>query len=394
MELRRVILIVLDSVGIGEAPDAALYGDEGSNTLVNTATSVGGLHLPHLARMGLGNLAPIPGVPPVERAMGGYGVMIERSAGKDTTSGHWEIAGLILDKPFPTYPEGFPPEVIRAFREATGRDVLGNKPASGTAIIEELGAEHMRTGRPIVYTSADSVFQIAAHEEIISREELYDLCLKARKILQGEHGVGRVIARPFVGEPGSFKRTEGRRDFSLEPPEPTVLDHLTDHGVRVHAVGKIYDIFAGRGISTRAESKDNMETVDRILEAMETIDEPALIFANCVDFDTLYGHRNDVEGYAKALEAFDARLPEIFGALRPSDFLFIVADHGCDPTTPSTDHSREIVPLLVAGADVHPKDLGRRDTFADVAATIAEIFGCRPPAAGTSFLRPMVGDAR
>lgn len=393
MDRRRVILIVLDSVGIGEAPDAAEYGDEGNNTIVNTARSVGGLHLPHLAQMGLGNLAEIPGVPPVQESLGAYGVMIERSRGKDTTSGHWEIAGLILDRPFPTYPSGFPPEVIRSFEAAIGRSVLGNKPASGTAIIEEFGEEHLRTGRPIVYTSADSVFQIAAHEDVISREALYEMCRKARQILQGEHGVGRVIARPFTGEPGRFKRTDGRKDFSLEPPQPTVLDLLKESGVRVHAVGKINDIFAGRGVTSAVPTKDNMDTVDKTLQAMREIDEPSLIFANCVDFDSVYGHRNDVAGYAKALEAFDARLPEILAELGGDDMLYIVADHGCDPTTPSTDHSREIVPLLVTGEMVSPVDLGRRETFADVAATIAEYLGCPPPAAGKSFLGEMTGRA-
>lgn len=382
----RVILIVLDSVGIGEAPDASLYGDEGSNTLVNTARAVGGLRLPHLARLGLGNLADIPGVPPTVEPEAAHGVMIERSRGKDTTTGHWEIAGLILDRAFPTYPEGFPPDVIRRFEEAVGRLVLGNKPASGTAIIEELGEEHMRTGRPIVYTSADSVFQIAAHEAVISRDELYAMCRTARELLQGEHGVGRVIARPFTGEAGRFQRTDGRKDFSLAPPRPTVLDRLDEHGVHVHAVGKISDIFAGRGIRTAVHTKDNMDTVDKTLQAMCEIQGPAMIFANCVDFDSVYGHRNDATGYARALEAFDARVPELRDALLPRDLLIIVADHGCDPTTPSTDHSREIVPLLVAGEGVLPVALGRRQTYADVAASIAEAFGVPAPEAGTSFL--------
>lgn len=391
MEWDRAIVVVLDGVGIGEAPDAREYGDEGSNTIVNTAKSVGGLNLPNLARLGLGNLADIPGVPGSARAQGAFGTMRERSRGKDTTSGHWEIAGLILDRPFPTFPDGFPPEVIRAFEEAIGRGVLGNKPASGTAIIEELGEEHLRTGRPIVYTSADSVFQIAAHEDVIPPDDLYAMCQKAREILQGEHGVGRVIARPFTGEPGAFQRTARRRDFSLPPPRPTILDRLVDQGVRVHAVGKIYDIFAGRGIATWSPTKDNMETVDRTIEATHEIRGPALIFANCVDFDSMYGHRNDVKGFARALEAFDARLPEILSTLRRGDLLLILADHGNDPTTPSTDHSREIVPLLVAGEGVRPVNLGQRETFADVAATLAELFAVEPPEAGTSFLPAVSG---
>jgi len=391
MEVRRVIVIVLDSVGIGEAPDAARYGDEGSNTLVNTARAVGGLALPNLAHLGLGNLAEIPGVPAEPHPRGAYGIMVERSRGKDTTTGHWEIAGLILDRAFPTYPDGFPPEVIEPFERAVGRKVLGNKPASGTAILEELGEEHMKTGRPIVYTSADSVFQIAAHESVIPREELYAMCQAARQILQGEHGVGRVIARPFTGEPGSFKRTDGRKDFSLPPPRPTVLDRLSERGVHVHAVGKISDIFAGRGIHTAVHTKDNMDTVDKTLKAMAEIGEPAMIFANCVDFDSVYGHRNDAPGYARALEAFDARVPELLGALRSGDLLMIVADHGCDPTTPSTDHSREVVPLLVTGHGVRPVALGRRETYADLAATVAEIFGCPAPEAGTSFFAEIGG---
>jgi len=394
MDWDRAVLIVLDGVGIGEAPDAHEYGDEGSNTLVNTARSVGGLHLPHLARLGLGLLADIPGVPKVARAQGAYGTMRERARGKDTTSGHWEIAGIILDRAFPTYPNGFPPDVIQAFEKAIGRKVLGNKPASGTVIIEELGKEHMETGWPIVYTSADSVFQIAAHEEVIPLDELYRMCQQAREILQGEHAVGRVIARPFIGEPGSFQRTAGRKDFSLPPPRPTILDRLARQDIAVHAVGKIYDIFAGSGITTWTATKDNMDTVDKTIEAIKEIAAPALIFANCVDFDAVYGHRNNAQGFAQALEAFDARLPEILATLRPKDLLLIVADHGNDPTTPSTDHSREIVPLLVAGHGVQPVFLGQRETFADVAATLAALFGVEPPEAGTSFLDELAGGAR
>lgn len=391
MRIERVVLMVLDSVGIGEAPDAHEFGDEGSNTLANTAEAVGGLRLPNLAALGLGNLTQVKGVPPARLPRGAYGRMQERSRGKDTTTGHWEIAGVILDRPFPVYPKGFPREVIAAVEAAVGRRLLGNKPASGTAIIEELGEEHLRTGRPIVYTSADSVFQIACHEEVASREELYAMCAKARALLQGEHGVGRVIARPFTGRPGAFRRTEGRKDFSLEPPRPTLLDHLTGAGIPVFAVGKIGDIFAGRGITEGRPTAGNMETVDVTLEYLGSAPAPSLIFANCVDFDTIWGHRNDPEGYARALEAFDRRLPELLAGLRPRDALFIVADHGCDPTTPSTDHSRELVPLLVAGPRVRAGvDLGTRSTFADVAATLAEAFGVENPGPGESFWKEIV----
>ncbi|WP_027719251.1 phosphopentomutase [Desulfovirgula thermocuniculi] len=386
----RVTLIVLDGVGIGALPDAPRYGDEGSNTLLHVSRAVGGLHLPHLAKMGLGNITFIEGVPPQDRPLAAFGRMAEASAGKDTTTGHWEIAGLILERPFPVYPQGFPPELIRLFEERIGRPVLGNKPASGTAIIEELGDLHMRTGYPIVYTSADSVFQIAAHEEVIPLEELYRMCRIAREILTGEHAVGRVIARPFTGVPGSFRRTANRKDFSLPPPEPTLLDLLKENGLAVLAVGKIEDIFAGRGITEALHTKDNMDGVDAILQFMHRR-EPGLIMANLVDFDTLYGHRNDPHGYARALRDFDERLPEIVEALLPQEVLIITADHGCDPTTASTDHSREFVPLLVYGQKIRAGvDLGTRQTFADVAATVAELFGLRYPR-GTSFAREVWG---
>jgi len=383
--IRHVILIVLDSVGIGALPDADRYGDAGSNTLAHTAQAVGGLALPHLQRLGLGNLAAIAGVPPCARPVGAYGRMAEASAGKDTTIGHWELAGLISPRPLPTYPEGFPADLIAAFEQRIGRSVLGNKPASGTAIIAELGAEHMRTGAPIVYTSADSVFQIAAHEDVIPVEELYRISQLAREMLVGEHNVGRVIARPFTGSPGSFVRTERRRDFSTPPPAPTVLDHLVAAGRTVWAVGKIEDIFAGRGISVAVHTRDNMDSVDKTLAFMAA---PArgLVWTNLVDFDMLYGHRNDAAGYAAALAAFDRRMPELMAALGPRDVLLITADHGCDPTTPSTDHSREYVPLLVYGPPIRAGvDLGTRDTFADVAATVAEWLDAAAPAAGTSF---------
>lgn len=381
----RVILIILDSVGCGALPDADRYGDEGSNTLLHTAEAVGGLHLPHLADLGLGRILPLPGVIPVEKPRGSYGRMAERSAGKDTTTGHWEMMGLVLDRPFPTYPHGFPPQVIEAFSRAIGRPVLGNVPASGTEIIARLGEEHLRTGYPIVYTSADSVFQVAAHEEVIPLEELYAICQTARRLLVGEHGVARVIARPFVGRPGAFRRTEHRRDFSLPPPRPTALDWLVEQGLPVWAVGKIEDIFAGRGITKAYHSADNQESVDLTLKLMRTV-ERGLIFTNCVDFDMLYGHRNDPAGYARALEEFDARIPELLEALRPGDLLLLAGDHGCDPVTPSTDHSREYVPLLAVGPAVRSGvNLGTRSTFADVGATVGDWLTGRVPPAGRSF---------
>ncbi|MFO7311543.1 MAG: phosphopentomutase [Bacillota bacterium] len=388
----RTALIVLDGIGVGELPDAGRFGDEGSNTLRNTALAVGGLNLPHLGRLGLGHILDLPGVPPDPAPIGCFGRMAEQAAGKDTTTGHWELAGVILDRPFPVYPNGFPREVIDAFTAAIGRGVLGNKPASGTAIIDELGEEHMRTGKPIVYTSADSVFQIAAHEEIIPVEQLYEMCQIAREILQGEHAVGRVIARPFVGQPGNFQRTARRKDFSLPPPRPTVLDRLVAAGVPVFSVGKIEDIFAGQGITAGQRTKNNMETVDGVISRLRTEAGPCLVFANCIDFDMLYGHRNDPEGMARALAEFDARVPEILDSLRPGDLLIVVGDHGNDPTTPSTDHSREYTPLLCYSPNGRAGvSLGTRATFADVAATLAEYFAVEPPEAGTSFLKDVLG---
>ncbi|QGP94053.1 Phosphopentomutase [Neomoorella glycerini] len=383
MVIDRVIVIVLDSVGVGELPDAAKYGDEGSNTLGNIAAAVE-MHLPNLARLGLGNILPLKGIAPVAAPAAAYGKMASRTAGKDTTSGHWELAGLILERPFPLYPRGFPPEIIEPFEKAIGRKVLGNKPASGTVIIEELGAEHIRTGYPIVYTSADSVFQIAAHEDVIPVQELYRYCKIARQLLTDEHAVGRVIARPFVGEPGHFFRTDRRQDFSLEPPRPTLLDAVMNAGLQVMAVGKIKDIFAGRGISRWIHTHDNMDGVDQTRNFIRESNR-GLIFTNLVDFDMRYGHRNDVAGYAAALEAFDRRLPELLEALNEKDVLVLTADHGCDPTTPSTDHSREYVPLLVYGNCIQPVDLGVRSTFADLGATVAELLGVPYDLAGESF---------
>jgi phosphopentomutase len=380
---RAVTIVVLDSVGIGGAPDAEAFGDAGSATLPHVAEAVGGLNLPNLAALGLGNIVEVKGVPPADEPRGAYGAMVERSPGKDTTTGHWEIAGIILDKPFPTYPDGFPDEVIAEFEKRTGTEVLGNFAASGTEIIERLGEEHMATGKPIVYTSADSVFQIAAHVDVIPLERLYEMCKIAREILRGEHEVGRVIARPFRGKPGAFERTPDRHDFSVLPPDDTLLDKVVGAGLEVRGVGKISDIFGGRGVTSSRPTKSNDEGITATIEEMEAI-ERGLVFTNLVDFDQSFGHRNDPEGYGATLEAFDRRLPEILGALHNDDFLMITADHGNDPTTPSTDHSRERVPLLVAGG--RPRvDLGERATFADAGATAADLLGVRPPGAGVSF---------
>jgi phosphopentomutase len=388
--IRRVILIILDSVGCGDAPDAESFGDQGSNTLTNTAQAVGGLKLPNLGRLGLGNITPIKGVLPVDEPLGAYGRLTEISPGKDTTTGHWELMGVPLERPFPTYPDGFPKDLISEFERRIGRRILGNYPASGTVIIQELGAEHVRSGKPIVYTSADSVFQIAAHEEVIPVDELYRYCQIARELLTGEHAVGRVIARPFVGEPGNFTRTERRKDFSLTPPKDTLLDVLKADGTAVMGVGKIEDIFAHRGLTQSSHTLNNMAGVDAVLGFMAT-DADGLVFANLVDFDMLYGHRNNPRGYADALEEFDIRLPEIKTALCKGDVLMLTADHGNDPTTPSTDHSRERVPILVTGPQVRRgTDLGTRDSFADVAASIADLLGVAWGGAGKSFARTII----
>ncbi|MFN8487863.1 MAG: phosphopentomutase [Caldilineaceae bacterium] len=383
-QVTRVTLVVLDSVGCGDAPDAAAYGDQGANTLGNISRAVGGLALPNLGKLGLGNTTTIQGVPSTEMSTGVYGRLTEVSAGKDTTTGHWELGGVILEHPFPTYPNGFPADLMATYEAAIGRQTIGNYPASGTEILKALGEEHIRTGKPIIYTSADSVFQIAAHEEIIPIDELYHFCLVARALLTGEHAVGRVIARPFIGAPRHFLRTERRKDFSLEPPS-TLLDVVKAAGQAVIGVGKIEDIFAHRGLTESNHTGNNMAGVDAILEFL-TQDSHGLIFANLVDFDSLYGHRNDPQGYAAALEAFDRRLPEILQHLRPSDVLIITADHGNDPTTPSTDHSRERVPFLMCGAAIKQNyNLGTRNSFADVAATIAELLGVQWHGAGNSF---------
>ncbi|WP_018131899.1 phosphopentomutase [Effusibacillus pohliae] len=379
----RIILIVLDSCGIGEMTDAEVYGDIGSNTIANIAKAVGGLHVPNMAKLGLGRIHPIEGVP-TDPVRGAYGKMAEQSAGKDTTNGHWEMVGVKLERPLPTYPEGFPREIMDEFERRIGRKTLGNKPASGTEILKELGDEHMRTGYPIVYTSADSVFQIAAHEEIIPLEELYRYCEIAREILVGPHAVGRVIARPFVGGNGHFTRTANRRDYSLIFGR-TVLNELQDAGFPVVGIGKIEDIYGGSGITEGEHTEDNMDGVDKTLSYMKRV-KNGLIFANLVDFDAKYGHRNDPQGFAKAIEQFDARLPEIIGAMREDDLLILTADHGCDPTTPGTDHSREFVPILLHGSGIQSAiDLGTRETFADLGATIAENFCVPNPGIGSSF---------
>jgi phosphopentomutase len=387
MEIKRFFVIVLDGVGAGEAPDAAEYGDTGSNSLGNTARVMGGLNLPNMGAIGLGNLTAIEGVPPRQETLGAYGKMQERSAGKDSINGHWELMGVVLRKPLPTYPDGFPPEVIDEFIRRTGRGVLGNKPASGTEIIKELGEEHMRTGDLIVYTSADSVFQIAANEAIIPIEELYRYCQIARDMLQGEHAVGRVIARPFVGnDSASFKRTERRHDYPLAPVGETMMDKLVAAGRKVYATGKIDDLFGNRGISKTHHTVDNEESIQAGIDFLAE-DFSGLVFSNLIEFDMVYGHRNDPSGYAGRLEAFDKRIPQIRAAMGSGDIAMVVADHGVDPTTPSTDHSREYIPLLVFGQPVRPNiNLGTRSSFSDLAATIAEAFNLEPPEIGTSFL--------
>ncbi len=386
MQRNRVVVIVLDSVGIGAAPDAHLFGDAGSHTLGNTAAAVGGLALPHLAALGLGNIAALAGVQPQAQPQGAFGKMAEISAGKDTSTGHWELMGVPLTRAFPVYPAGFPREVLAQFEAAIGRETLGNYASSGTVILDELGEAHVRTGKPIVYTSADSVFQIAAHEAVIPVPELYHICEQAREILRGEHEVLRVIARPFVGSAGNWTRTPNRRDFSVKPPALTLLDTLKAAGKQVHAVGKIEDIFAGCGITDAVHTEHNMDGVDQTIAAIRERHEPGLIFTNLVDFDAKFGHRNDPQGYARCLTEFDQRLPEISVALADDDLLVITADHGNDPTTPSTDHSREYVPILVTGPRLaRGVNLGTRDTFADLAATLAELLGVQRPAYGTSF---------
>lgn len=382
----KVVLIVLDSLGVGELPDAQTYGDAGSNTLQNLDKAVGGLNLPNLQKLGLGNILSLTGIKPADSPLGSYGKMSERSQGKDTTTGHWEMCGIITEKAFPTYPDGFPDDVIDRLKKTWGRETLGNKPASGTEIIKELGEEHIRTGKPIVYTSADSVLQIAAHEDVIPLGELYRLCESAREIMDGEHKVVRVIARPFKGNPRDFYRTEGRKDYSIEPETETVLDKLKANGVAVHGVGKISDIFSGKGISDDHHVTGNKNILDKTIELANRANAPSLIFANLVDFDMVYGHRNDVEGYANALKEFDKGLTVLFDSIDDDSMLVITADHGCDPTTASTDHSREYVPLLLYGKKLdRGVDLGIRKSFADLGESILDFFGLPGLGVGESF---------
>jgi phosphopentomutase len=384
----RVILIVLDSVGCGELPDAGAYGDEGSDTLGNIARHVS-LALPNLRALGLDRVAAIGQPAGAAAPRGAYGRMAEASPGKDSVTGHWEMMGIVLDRPFPTFPTGFPSDLIDEFERRIGRGTIGNIVASGTEIIERLGAEHVRTGKPIVYTSADSVFQVAAHEDVIPIAEQYRICEIAFELVGTGMGVGRVIARPFVGSAGAFRRTTNRHDYALEPFGETLLDRLTSRGIPVVSVGKVNDLFAGRGIARSIPTVSDENGVNRVLEALA--DAPrGLIFANLVDFDTQFGHRNDVAGYAANLEQFDGRLPAVLDRLRDDDLLAITGDHGNDPTTPSTDHSREHVPLLLTGPRVRPANLGTRQTFADLGQTLAANFGVGPLAHGASFLGDLV----
>ena len=385
----RVIWIVLDSVGMGEMPDAEKFGDVGANTIGNISKAVGGLNLPNMIKLGLGNIENIKGVKASEAPIGCYARFREASNGKDTTTGHWEMGGVISEKAFPTYPNGFPKEVIEKFEKLSGRKVIGNKPASGTAILDELGEEQMKSGSVIVYTSADSVFQIAAHEDVVPLEELYKICGIAREMLTGEHAVARVIARPFIGELGNFTRTPNRRDFSLLPPYDTVLNKIKNAGLDVIGVGKIEDIFCGQGITEAIHTKDNMDGVDKTLDYMKK-DNKGLIFTNLVDFDMKWGHRNDFKSYAKGLEEFDARLKEIIDTMKESDILFITADHGCDPTMPGTDHSREHVPFLAYGKQLKENvNLGTRNSFADMGQTVAEVLKVEKINNGASFLEQL-----
>lgn len=385
---KRAIIIVLDGVGIGAAPDAANYGDVGSDTLGNLSRAVGGFELPNLQRAGLGNIAPLAGVAPIDTPAGAWGIMVPHSAGKDSTTGHWEIAGVQLASPFPTYPHGFPPSIVNAFAERTGRGVIGNVVGSGTAIIDQLGPEHERTGSWILYTSADSVFQVAAHEGVIPLSELYAACEIARALLVVPNDVSRVIARPFVGSEGAYTRTKNRRDFSIAPPRETLLDVLAAAGVPRTGVGKVDDLFAGRGITSHhtASNADGIVCIRTWIEKAQS----GLLFGNLVDFDQQFGHRNDVPGFYQALREFDAALPSFLSALREDDLLFITADHGNDPTTPSTDHARECVPLLALGRRASGVTIGRRETFADLGATVAEWFSVPFAGAGRSFLSTLL----
>ncbi len=386
--MRRVVLVVIDACGIGELPDAAAYNDQGASTIPNVAKAVGGLCMPACQKLGLGNIAPIAGVPPESAPSGSYGKMIERSPGKDSTTGHWEIAGVVLEQPFPVFPNGFPRDIVEQFEKAAGIQTIGNVAASGTEIIERLGEEHIKTGKIILYTSADSVFQLAAHDDIIPLKQLYEICQIAREMLIGKYHVGRVIARPFIGTPGNFTRTSGRKDFSVQPPSPTILDALQKSGAAPLSIGKIYDLFDGKGISKAIKTANNIEGIAALIAQTTTDTAASLIFTNLVDFDQNWGHRNDEVNFAKALEEFDHGVTKLLIKLRDEDILIITADHGCDPTLKySTDHTREHVPLLVYGKQLKPGvNLGTRSTFADVAATVAEYLGVSYQCPGTSFL--------
>lgn len=383
---KRVVLIVLDSVGAGEMPDAKDYKDQGSDTLGNISKHMGGLRLPNMEKLGLGNIDGIKGIVKAESPIGAYGKCSELSKGKDTVTGHWEISGCILHTALNTYPQGFPKEIISEFEKRIGRKIIGNVVASGTEIIKEMGDEHVKTGCPIIYTSADSVFQIAAHEEVIPLDELYRMCTIAREMLVDDWAVGRIIARPFVGTSGSYTRTSNRRDFALDPFDKTILEYISEAGMSVAAVGKIEDIFNKKGVTDAVHTKNNMDGVDKTLDYMDSI-EKGLIFTNLVDFDMQYGHRNDPEGYAKALVDFDNRLPEIIAKLKKDDVLIITADHGCDPTTESTDHSREYIPVLVYGEEVKANtNLGIRKSFADIGKTTLGLLGINNELYGSAFL--------
>ena len=389
--LNRVFVIVLDGVGVGEAPDADVYGDIGSNSIGNTAKVLDGIHLPNLQEIGLGNLTDIKGVEPTKETKGAYGKCRESSKGKGSVVGHWELMGIQTDTPFPTYPNGFPDEILIPFSEQTGRGVLANRPASGTAIIKELGEKHLETGDLIVYTSADSVFQIAANETIVPIDELYRYCEIARKLLVGKHAVGRVIARPFIGDSAdNFSRNERRKDYPIPSPQKTTLDLLLEAGYEVYSTGKIDDLFGHRGITKSAHTVNNDFAIQSAINFLD-VDFKGLLFANLIEFDMTYGHRNDPAGYARKLEEFDAYIPQIREKMKPEDICMIVADHGVDPTTESTDHSREYIPLLVFGSQVkHKVNLGIRETYADVAATISEIFDLPTPKKGTSFFSEII----
>lgn len=388
--INRVILFIMDSVGIGALPDAEQFGDLGANTLGNISLQENGIHLPNLQKLGLGNIDGIVGVEPVESPLGVFGKSLEVSNGKDTTTGHWEIAGIHLNEPFKTFPNGFPEDVIKEIERRIGRKTLGNKPASGTAILDELGEEHMRTGSPIIYTSADSVLQIAAHEEIISLEELYKICNISREIMMGDNAVARIIARPFIGSVGNFSRTSNRRDFSLDPSGDTVLDIAKREGLDVIAVGKIEDIFNGRGITEAVHTVDNMDGINRTIEYIEKQNK-GIIFTNLVDFDSMYGHRRDPKGYKEALENLDKRIPEILESMKDDDIIIFTADHGNDPTYKGSDHTREYIPLVIYGKNIKENtNIGIRKSFADIAATISDILEIPSTNKGESFKNSIV----